>query len=400
MSSDQYSTAPSDTIPQSLLANYRRIRFQASLDDSDGSWAMTNNTGDPNSGDMSVFLDGIGSRFPSTLYPGNLRDGLTENYDESRKTADFNQGGKSTTGDDLWDELASMHAPSDPWTWSTRTVTSLESNMLGASDSVNVAVPSSLHKTPNTSSMAPALGTALGSLDPNDDGMTGVRAQVDNGLNGPVPGQLILPRKKEGTGSCSTETGQYDRPQESRIGARHVDLHTRRPRQVGIATIRIESVSLARQHTVDTDNSCRPSKHSSALSTTEDDLSSVGDSETVRDDAEDSNRSKDKATSESSAMARPPRLPAQSRTGAEDGQKSEDDDVQEERGPKRRRVGSPTPSTSRKPMLHRFACPYQAFEQGLPCLRRSRRNPEGGSDGLARLKYEPFCIIKKPMCGD
>jgi hypothetical protein len=65
--------------------------------------------------------------------------------------------------------------------------------------------------------------------------------------------------------------------------------------------------------------------------------------------------------------------------------------------PKRRRVGSPTPNTPRKSKLPRFACPYQAFEQGLPCLRRSRRNPEGGSNGIVRLKYETFGSIKKPI---
>ncbi|KAH6850553.1 hypothetical protein B0I37DRAFT_371882 [Chaetomium sp. MPI-CAGE-AT-0009] len=56
--------------------------------------------------------------------------------------------------------------------------------------------------------------------------------------------------------------------------------------------------------------------------------------------------------------------------------------------------------TSCKPNLPRFACPYQAFEPGRPCLRRSRRNPKGGSDGLGRLKYEPFTGTRNSMRGD
>lgn len=49
---------------------------------------------------------------------------------------------------------------------------------------------------------------------------------------------------------------------------------------------------------------------------------------------------------------------------------------------KRRRL-NPPPST--KP-VQRFACPYQAYEPFQPCFRQGPSNPRGGCDGIHRLK--------------
>ncbi|KAL2689112.1 hypothetical protein Neosp_003164 [[Neocosmospora] mangrovei] len=38
------------------------------------------------------------------------------------------------------------------------------------------------------------------------------------------------------------------------------------------------------------------------------------------------------------------------------------------------------------PPKQRFACPYQAYEQGRDCFKPSQRNPRGGCDNISRLR--------------
>ncbi|KAK3297278.1 uncharacterized protein B0H64DRAFT_391827 [Chaetomium fimeti] len=215
-----------------------------------------------------------------------------------------------------------------------------------------------------------------------------LKSQAGNIFEESFPTHPRVPSEDQGTGSFSTETNHYDGREASTFGTRTRRFHTRRPRQVGIATIQVQSVSLARQYTTDKHNSSFTSEYLSASSDTEDNCSCPGDNETGRGDAEGrySSRNRDTNASEtpgSPAIGSSAKLPRKGRTGAEDGEQSEEEDEQEQRW---RKPNGKSRSTSCKPNLPRFACPYQAFERGRPCLRRSRRNPKGGSDGLGRLK--------------
>jgi hypothetical protein len=192
--------------------------------------------------------------------------------------------------------------------------------------------------------------------------------------------------ESEATDSWGTETDYADRPQESSVETRYPDFHARRPRQVGIATIRVESVSLARTHTNEETCPC-DSQDRTFFPDAEGGSPGPRDNDSGRGSAEGRNNRRNTVgdtpeTARLSSIGGSGKLPARSPPGAEDGHESGEED---DEGPTK--PSNKDRSTSSKLNLPRFACPYQAFEPGRSCLRRSSRNPMGGSDGLVRLRY-------------
>lgn len=71
------------------------------------------------------------------------------------------------------------------------------------------------------------------------------------------------------------------------------------------------------------------------------------------------------------------------------GQNQDSDEENEDHNNRRKRPRRLSASLEVVPVQNapRFACPYQAFEPLLDCLRRGPRNPKGGCEGISRLKY-------------
>jgi hypothetical protein len=55
-------------------------------------------------------------------------------------------------------------------------------------------------------------------------------------------------------------------------------------------------------------------------------------------------------------------------------------------GNEKKRTRKEPPTSESGLSLFRFACPYQVFEPWQGCLKRGRRNPRGGCNGINRLK--------------
>lgn len=267
-----------------------------------------------------------------------------------------------------------------------------ESSFHQKEDDAVAAPPSDLGRSPNSipdaGSLSPLADAALEFPDTTCAGQSIPISQSAAEVGQPALAPPNAFSEGEGTGSWSTENDHSDRPQESSVKTRCPDFHAQRPRQVGIATIRVESVCPARMHTKNNESSSCDSQDVSFYSDPEGKPSNPKDNESRHGGAEDHDRcshtigdAPEAAGSSGSGGSRG--LPVPSSTGAEDGRESGEEDDQ---GP--RKPSSKNPVTSPKPNSPRYACPYQAFEPGRPCLRRSSRNPMGGSDGLVRLRYE------------
>ncbi|TPX12660.1 uncharacterized protein E0L32_000837 [Thyridium curvatum] len=142
--------------------------------------------------------------------------------------------------------------------------------------------------------------------------------------------------------------------------------------QVGFARLRVDIVSLSKRLQI----TCQNDGSDASLSDGEDE---TGCSQANRDP--------------SSAPGGTPL--ANPETGTSSGQpdsnrsrdRSRDEDSNEDggRGQKRRRMCA-TSACERPSNLPRFACPYQAYEKHLGCLRKRHNNPEGGCKNMSRLK--------------
>ena len=143
-----------------------------------------------------------------------------------------------------------------------------------------------------------------------------------------------------------------------------------RSRQVAIATIRFELVSLSKPE----------AEYESE------------DSSSVYDDAPEDNdeclieKTPNPLESSSSGDGTSGGTRQASSASRDDFQESKDigdgDDGQDDGRKKRRRLNPPD-ATDPGP---RFACPYQAYETSQPCFRQGPNNPKGGCDGIYRLK--------------
>ncbi|KAK4218893.1 hypothetical protein QBC37DRAFT_180183 [Rhypophila decipiens] len=153
-------------------------------------------------------------------------------------------------------------------------------------------------------------------------------------------------------------------------------------RQIGIATIRMELMSLTRLSRVSNSDSesgqdyqdeMRPEEGDKYGHTTQNDNPESGHDQPGGDGgydvSEPGGRENDVPdTLPGAEQNRNKRLPGDDGGGGSSGNSPS----------KRRRI---TPK-----ILQRFACPYQAYEPFQDCLQRGPRNPQGGCDGIYRLK--------------
>lgn len=79
-------------------------------------------------------------------------------------------------------------------------------------------------------------------------------------------------------------------------------------------------------------------------------------------------------------------LPSRKRSRKAEGNESGNEDQND--GHNRRRTQRTCRGEKMKSL--RFACPYQAYEPGQDCLKPGPLNPQGGCDGIRRLRYEPY----------
>lgn len=147
-------------------------------------------------------------------------------------------------------------------------------------------------------------------------------------------------------------------------------------RQVGIARVHIEILSLQNSHRTnkpdddDTDSSGEESDF--------EDINENGDAGTFdRNDTPDLNQPFDSSEDSSSRLRSNHLDPSGGNNQGENSGRGNDN-----RKPSRQ----PTACPKTKKQLLRFACPYQAFETSQSCFRQAPRNPEGGCAGIYRLK--------------
>lgn len=156
--------------------------------------------------------------------------------------------------------------------------------------------------------------------------------------------------------------------------------------QVGLAQVRIEILSLLKQHQqqgVDQDKSLDESTSETDGEEVEDDAScceaqeSHGSPdivpETTTTTIDDTNQV------HTSASANRPAIPLGRNHNRQEDDDGDDDD--------RRQIKRPrTRLRNVKPPGGRFACPYQVHEPWRDCFKPSKRNPKGGCDSISRLK--------------
>lgn len=157
-----------------------------------------------------------------------------------------------------------------------------------------------------------------------------------------------------------------------------------RMRQVGVAKIAVELLSLSAQYRSrmasrvqeEDDSEYDSAEDDEQGSCVDDEDGDSGGSRNTNNPAPNSNSNSAQTESGShpTTACRPPR-----RERPEDDEGEGGDERQQKR-PKPCRA-----SKNQTPPQQRFACPYQAFEGWRDCFRPTRRNP-GGCDGIKRLK--------------
>ncbi|KAH6986312.1 hypothetical protein BKA56DRAFT_580224 [Ilyonectria sp. MPI-CAGE-AT-0026] len=146
-------------------------------------------------------------------------------------------------------------------------------------------------------------------------------------------------------------------------------------RQVGIARVHIEILSLQNRHR--TNKPDDDDTESSGEESDFEDINENGDAGTFdRNDTLDPNQPFDSSEDSSSRSRSNHPNPSGGNNQGESGRGNDN------RKPSRQ----PTACPKAKQQLLRFACPYQAFETSQSCFRQAPRNPEGGCAGIYRLK--------------
>jgi hypothetical protein len=183
-----------------------------------------------------------------------------------------------------------------------------------------------------------------------------------------------------------SDDSTVEEPEADFVKPIHSTRGPRTFRQIGVGRIRLETLNLLSQYVKSGQYRARSpedassSSRSSELGDGDEDAEAPTD-ENSHVDAEGDAANQAAATSAGPTTARsaPPNKRGvpnnENENGDEDGN-----------GPKRRSL-NPKASNTPKSNLARFACPYQAYEPSRSCLRRTKRNPEGGCGGIIRLKY-------------
>lgn len=186
--------------------------------------------------------------------------------------------------------------------------------------------------------------------------------------------------KKEPTdadtpGQLSTES----HCSESQREVENLDHHP--ARQVGIAKIRVELLSVSRS------GDGYDSEASEPLSADEDE--GLVDDDGQRGGEGSGNNPGSSGSSpgnpSSNTVQGPSGGSGSSGNGQQDSRSNERGSGGRGGGRKRRRQNSP--DAAMKKTIQRFACPYQVYEPFQGCLGRGPRNPKGGCDGISRLRY-------------
>lgn len=151
------------------------------------------------------------------------------------------------------------------------------------------------------------------------------------------------------------------------------------PKQVGVARIRIELLSISRS-----DATGDPGTSGSLSEAEPDETADGGDDRGTAESVCDAEPSEgvNNATHEA-AGGQYRDLGTSRRNQGESGQSENGNDEPEDPGRKRRRLKSPEPVRLRP----RLACPYQAYEASQLCFQPGLRNEAGGCDGICRLRY-------------
>ncbi|KAK1764956.1 hypothetical protein QBC33DRAFT_517170 [Phialemonium atrogriseum] len=204
------------------------------------------------------------------------------------------------------------------------------------------------------------------SMDPNGKGPSdecpGQSSSEEEPTDAETPGQL------------SAES-HYSKSQ------REVENLDHRPaRQVGIARIRVELLSVSRP------GDGYDSEASEPLSA--DEGEGPVDDDGQRGEEESGNNPGSSGSSpgnpSSNTVQGPSGGSGSSGNGQQDSGSNERGSGGRGGGRKRRRQNSP--DAAMKKTIQRFACPYQVYEPFQGCLGRGPRNPKGGCDGIYRLR--------------
>ncbi|KAK0710729.1 hypothetical protein B0H67DRAFT_610993 [Lasiosphaeris hirsuta] len=185
----------------------------------------------------------------------------------------------------------------------------------------------------------------------------------------------------------ATDDSMTEEAKTVSVGRIHNARSPRTFRQVGFGKIRLDLVTLlsqyvavARARTVEVSEDASFSSGSSEIGDGD------GDGDQDAEARSDKNSHVDPAYQAAGISAGPttaaPATSANKRAAPNENTGNDEEDGD---SPKRRRLNPKAPDTS-KSNLARFACPYQTYEPFRSCLRRTKRNPEGGCDGIIRLK--------------
>ncbi|KAH8660462.1 hypothetical protein BX600DRAFT_514067 [Xylariales sp. PMI_506] len=155
-----------------------------------------------------------------------------------------------------------------------------------------------------------------------------------------------------------------------------------RTRQVGLATIRIDLISLLKRFTVQdgTDDNDNDASDYSTDSECDQEQEVYGHDTAPREsdgDSQDKSPSEERTGQCSSSVDKPIQKIGNGRRTTRD----DDDDDRQERDESRRKRTKPN-----KKGVKRFACPYQVHEAALNCLKPGPRNPDGGCASIYRLR--------------
>ncbi|GAB1320928.1 hypothetical protein MFIFM68171_11138 [Madurella fahalii] len=191
----------------------------------------------------------------------------------------------------------------------------------------------------------------------------------------------------KGTVTDTTDDSMKGEAKNASVGRIHNARSPRMFRQVGVGKIRLDLVTLlsqyvatARGRTVEGSEDASFSSGSSEIGDDDQDAEAPSDENSHADGGGD-------PTYQAAGISSGPTTAAPATSANKRAAPNENTGNGEGDGnsPKRRRLNPKPPDTS-KSNLARFACPYQAYEPFRSCLRRTKRNPEGGCDGIIRLK--------------
>jgi len=168
----------------------------------------------------------------------------------------------------------------------------------------------------------------------------------------------------------SADDNRPEQPTVAQPSLTEEDGPCRGARQMGVAKIRVELISISRDDAgCDSTDSDAPSEEEGGPM--DDDGGQGGRSTNGGSSSGDGNAG---GTSQDPKPPGPPGGDKQTRERRNGGQGD---------GRKRRRQNSPDSSNNNS---LRFACPYQVYEPLQDCLQRGPRNPKGGCDGMYRLR--------------